>query len=247
MSRSDQLIPRNIDTSNDGGQAQSAFVARLKEALAGRSVAWLAKESGVNDGTLRNYMKGAQPTIIPAVQIALALGVSLDWLIAGVGPRPKEEAAKQQRADRAVGRELFDVTEADWVFLPHYSFESAFDSFAPIIRETYPVRRDWLNNALGTAKGLWMTEMPGADLPEVAGAGQTVICRNSADLTLGKAFVLGVDGHLIVRRLSMRDGHLAFTSDLPDARTIALSDDYIPVGQILARYGVSPVHANAIG
>lgn len=200
----------------------------------------------MTDASLRKYLNGAQPTIIPAVQIASALGVTLDWLTGGVGPKTIEEAANLKVSERAVGRDLFDAAEADWVFLPHYSFESAFDSFAPIIRETYPVRRDWLNNALGTAKGLWMTDMPGADLPEVAGAGQTVICRNSADLTLGKAFILGVDGHLIVRRLSILDGELAFTSDLPDAPTIALSDDYIPVGQILARYGVSPVHAKAI-
>lgn len=246
MSSSNRNIRSSLISSDESGQAHSPFVARLREALGERSVAWLAKESGVTDASVRKYLNGSQPTIIPAVQLSSALGVTLDWLLAGIEPKSIEEAQRRKAQERKIGRDLFDVAEADWVFIPHYTFESAFDSFAPLIRETYPVRKDWLNQALGTSKGLWMTDMPGDDLPEVAKAGETVICRNSVDLTVGKAFILGVDGHLVVRRLALHDGQIAFSSDRPDVSTISLSDDYVPVGQILARYGVSPVHAKIV-
>lgn len=125
--------------------------------------------------------------------------------------------------------------------MPHYDFEGGFESFAPVIRETYPVRRDWLNNQIGSTTGLWLTEMPSDDLPHIAHAGETVICRNSADLRPGRAFILGVDGQLIARQLRRRDDSVVFLNDAEDAAPIYQDDDYIPMGQILARYGLSKV------
>lgn len=241
MTQSRRSISRNIATSNDASQSTTPFVERLIEALNGRSVAWLAKESGVNDGTLRNYLRGTQPTIIPAVQIASALGTTLDWLLGGIGPKTKAEADRARLAERTVGRELFDAAEAEWVFIPFYSFESYFDSYAPNIRETYPVRKDWLNRSFGTSTGLWMTHMPSDDLPDVAAAGETIICRNVRDISAGGVFILGVDGSLFARRLSGIDGDYFFESDRPDAPRISVACDYVLVGSVLARYGVSPV------
>ncbi|WP_299174376.1 helix-turn-helix domain-containing protein [uncultured Brevundimonas sp.] len=241
MSRPDRLNKRDIVISNDRRQEVTPFLARLKEGLAGRSVAWLAKESGVNDGTIRNYLRGAQPTIIPALQIANALGVTLDWLIGGVGPRTTELAHKERRADK----ELFDASQADWVFVPRYTFDSTFDSFTPIVRDTYPIPRDWLNRTLGTSYGLWITEMPGDDLPDVAQPGEAIICKNSADLTPGRAFLVGQMGQLMARRLELVVGLPNFVSEQPEKPLISMSDDFVPVGQILGRYGVVPVRSRS--
>ncbi len=214
------------------------MTARLKEALGTRTPAWLAQASGIKDASVRKYLKGGQPTIIPAVRLANALGVRLSWLLAGEGPMHGPEEVVPARAP---GHHLFDASEADWVFLPHYRFESAMAVFSPIVLETFPVRRDWIRRTLGIERGLWVTEMPTDELPSVAQRGETVVCRNVIGLEEGRAYILGLDGNLIVRRFTPQ----GFRVDSPNSEVIdirsATQRGMLPIGVIIARFGLSPI------
>jgi hypothetical protein len=59
--------------------------ARLKEALGGRSNAWLAKQVGVVASTVHGYAHGKVPPADVALRICDVLGIDLRWYIDGQG------------------------------------------------------------------------------------------------------------------------------------------------------------------
>lgn len=63
-------------------QADKAdFGVRLKEVLGDRDMAWLSRETGIPTSTLSDYGKGKLPRVDKALQIAQALGLSVDSLL----------------------------------------------------------------------------------------------------------------------------------------------------------------------
>ncbi|ODT57006.1 MAG: hypothetical protein ABS77_13385 [Phenylobacterium sp. SCN 69-14] len=112
--------------------------------------------------------------------------------------------------------------------------------FTPVVTETFPVRKDWLKRALGVSTGLWITEMPVDEMPTVAERGEAIICRNTMFLELGGAYLLGLDGNLIVRRYTSEG---LGTDHGPGLLTTADAQlkGVVPIGQILARFGLSRV------
>jgi len=223
---------------DDGQQVAAQYAARLKAALEAKGVtpAWLAKKAGIPDRSVRNQLEGTEPKIVSAIALASALEVNLAWLLTGAGQMTAPEPPP-----RSSGSGLFDASEADWVFLPHYAFESAIASMSNTLTHTYPVPRHLLNNQLGTARNLWVTNMPTDELPSVATKGEPIICRNALILEPGKVYVLSLDGNLVVRRLTLR----GFSTDDEHAPALSLQEaqlrDSFPVGEVLARFGLSPV------
>ncbi len=62
--------------------------ARLKEAMAGYSIARFSREHGYQRRTLYKWLEdGAEPPIKFLRDVAEKFGVSLDWLIKGRGPK----------------------------------------------------------------------------------------------------------------------------------------------------------------
>lgn len=170
--------------------------------------------------------------------LASALGVRLSWLLAGEGAMLGPEEPERPKAPL---HQFFDAAEADWVFLPHYRFERAMDSYTPHITETFPVRRDWVRSAFGVERGLWLTEMPTNELPSIAAAGETIVCRNVIVPEYGRAYILGQDGNLTVRRYSEQ----GFWSELYGVKPIEPSEadlnGFSLVGVIVGKIGASPV------
>jgi len=71
------------------------FSERLRQLIDSKGVriAHLARESGVNDGTIRGYARGRrEPTAENASKLASALGVTTDYLLTGANvPAPQVE------------------------------------------------------------------------------------------------------------------------------------------------------------
>lgn len=238
MAQKDRAIVKNDAVDSSDSQAPAALTARLHKALNGRSPAWLAKASGVKDATVRKYLAGGQPTVIPAVKLANALGVRLAWLLTGEGSMTGAEVTQAKGAD------LFDASEADWVFLPYYRFASELTFFQAIPVETYPVRRDALRRSLGVESGLWVTAMPNG-LPGIAEEGDTIVCRNATFAEPGHAYLLGVDGNLVARRFGPAGFYVDDPSEPILGRQEAQLAGVFPVGEILARFGLSPIRPRA--
>lgn len=63
----------------------SAFVDRLRSAVADTPQAVVAKRSRISTSAFSKLFHGAEPGLFKAARIAKATGVSLDWLATGVG------------------------------------------------------------------------------------------------------------------------------------------------------------------
>lgn len=235
MAQKNRAIVKDDASGSSDSQEASAFTLRLRTALGDRSPAWLSRASGVKDASVRKYLAGGHPTVLPAIRLANALGVRLDWLLTGQGAMTDEPVAA------APGAHLFDAAAADWVFLPYYQFTSSLTFFTPTTVEVYPVRRDLLRRALGAEKGLWVTLMPAGGLAGIADEGDPIICRNAAFAEPGRAYLVGVDGNLMARRFGPHGFYVTNAAE----PTIQLEEiplrGVIPVGEILARFGLSPV------
>src|SRR3546814_18104095 len=56
---------------------------RIKEALAGREVSWLVRETGYGDSTIRDALRRGPVRSDVALAIAKELRVLVDWLLTG--------------------------------------------------------------------------------------------------------------------------------------------------------------------
>src|SRR3546814_3402726 len=56
---------------------------RIKEALAGREVSWLVRETGYGDSTIRDALRRGPVRSDVAMAIAKARSVSVDWRLTG--------------------------------------------------------------------------------------------------------------------------------------------------------------------
>ncbi|OSM04878.1 helix-turn-helix domain-containing protein [Magnetofaba australis] len=62
------------------------FAERLREAIGNESVRGFARECGLSEGVLRNYLRGSTyPTLDRLAAIAAAANVDLSWLATGIG------------------------------------------------------------------------------------------------------------------------------------------------------------------
>lgn len=77
------------------------FPDRLQEAMGDRSARSLADRAGIGSSTLHQYLKGkSEPTRKALVAIANELGVRLEWLATGEGPK---RGAYEQQINGSVG------------------------------------------------------------------------------------------------------------------------------------------------
>lgn len=71
-----------VDMRSDGGVKN--FPGRLRSAISGKSIRGFAKECGLSEGVLRNYLRGDTfPTLDRLEAISTAAGVSATWLATG--------------------------------------------------------------------------------------------------------------------------------------------------------------------
>lgn len=63
---------------------KAARAERIKDAMSGRPIAWLATQLGVALSTAHSYMKGTVPPADVAIKISNILDVDLSWYVNGV-------------------------------------------------------------------------------------------------------------------------------------------------------------------
>ena len=75
---------------------KDGFKDRLALIIGEKSVSSFGKECGLNEGSLRAYLKGSFPRLNNLVSIVNAANVNLEWLATGEGPIYKGEADKRE-------------------------------------------------------------------------------------------------------------------------------------------------------
>lgn len=138
---------------------------RIIAASGHRTLAWLARETGLAESTIGDAIKRGIAKTDMAVKIAHALGVSVDWLLTG------ETAAVSPAV-------VVSADEADFVRLPRFGLAQLSDQGKGARVETVPVRKDWLYRRILTTSNLWLTELPADNEPLGLQEGDVVICSD---------------------------------------------------------------------
>lgn len=154
-------IPKKWQDAND--KMRSPWGDRIIEALAGRSLAWLARAADLKSSTLGAIVSKTMPGADAAIRLAQALDVSVEWLIAGTSP--SNEARR--------------LDDTNWLMTPRFTLEqlAAGDRGVPL--ETILLHRDWLSPDARAIDGLYVTVMPGAMPDGSAVAGDMILCHDA--------------------------------------------------------------------
>ena len=103
------------------------FAERLQSLIGTGSVSAFARKVGLSEALIRKYLKGAEPGLGKANQIAMAANCSLEWLATGCGYLYRQAEVVDREALEAAGSLLqeqkpgLSLPEADaQVILPAY-------------------------------------------------------------------------------------------------------------------------------
>lgn len=230
------------DEAGGAGQASKAqaFGARVKERAAaiGKKPAEIAREAHITPQLVSEYSNGKK--IVGTTKLfALAdvLRCSPRWLATGEGP-----------VIPRIG--LADAADSDWVMIPRYELVAfSFDDGRPDPVEEVPIRRDWLYRFARQSKDLWMAEMPGDAMPEIAAAGEYILCRDpTPPLADGRVYAWLIDNRPLVRRVQVTPAGLILKASDPTIEPINISaeelenglDGIAPIALVLGALALKP-------
>ncbi len=194
---------------------------RIFARLNGKPLATFAREAGVNAGTLRDIVHKVSPGAEPAVKIAQALDVSVEWLITGRESRNRNP--------------LRSADDSEWVELPRYDLHAFTDEGKPEPIEVVPIRRDWLYSHVRRSKRLWLAELPTSQYTDLGIEGDLILCEDTAEWVAQGYYLWFLDGKPLVRH---------FTGDEPPPG-VTVTDEDGPglrvAARILGTFGLKPV------
>ncbi|WP_320822380.1 helix-turn-helix transcriptional regulator [Reinekea sp.] len=82
----------------------ATFAARLRILVAESTVSAFARKVGLSESLIRKYLKGSEPSLSRADQIARTVNVSLEWLATGCGYQYRQAEVVDQAALQAASR-----------------------------------------------------------------------------------------------------------------------------------------------
>jgi transcriptional regulator with XRE-family HTH domain len=213
------------------GQAEDAKVAfgrRLREKINDLGIpdAQVARRAGISTSALSSYTKGRSfPNSEQLFPLCDVLGVEARWLISGATPNPAN---------------LIAVEDADWEDIPFFDLRNVSDTGKGDPQSWTPFRKDWLNNALGTAFDLYLVRLL-SDYHDRNGdralhEGQLVFVREvtPAELSDGNVVIWRREGGLKIARYALQrrdrdEGDLILPEEVSD-------DKFVPVCRIYGKY-----------
>lgn len=83
--------------------AMEGFAGRLQSLIGEGSVSAFARKVGLSEALLRKYLKGAEPGLGKANQIAMGANCSLEWLATGCGYLYRQAEVVDREALAAAG------------------------------------------------------------------------------------------------------------------------------------------------
>lgn len=205
------------------------YVDRLREAMDGRSVADVARQSQLSHSTVRAYFEGLSlPSWENAVRIAATLGRSLDWFAHSEGETVYaaeiDDALAAIDYSSAVGRRLRDDAARqlrDFALIPLYDVRASAGHGAwnddERISKMLAFRRDWLLAEFGTSgTELVLVYVDGDSMEPTIKDGDVVMVDGAQREIRDGLYVWLDDGALRIKRLQrLAAGRLQVLSDNP--------------------------------
>ena len=201
-----------------------ALSSRLISVLSGTDLTKLMVKTGVKDRSIRNYLAGKIPELAPLAAIAGACGVSLNWLVSGIGPRdlhptiiPNDEVDDHDRQSQF----LSDTGKSRYVAIPRLNIAAsagggALAEHAQVV-EYLAFDADFVRTRLRRdPKHLVLIEARGDSMEPTIRDGDILTVDVSPDQSLQSStlYVIRIDEALLVKRLDRRiDGSIIVHSD----------------------------------
>ncbi|MBU6167043.1 MAG: hypothetical protein KGQ52_13085 [Alphaproteobacteria bacterium] len=180
------MTPKNTKILADASEkTPTPWGERILARLGGKPLTTFAKEAGLNPTSFRDMVYKVSPGAEPAVRIAQALDVSVEWLITGQERRPRGS--------------LRSADDAEWVDLPRYDLHAFTPEGKPEPAEVIPIRRDWLYSHVRRSKNLWLAELPTSKFPALGIAGDLILCEDTESWAAQGFYLWFLEGKPIVR------------------------------------------------
>lgn len=223
------------DDSSSKDKLES-FADRLNDVIGRRSARSIAQMCGLSDGVMRKYLFGeSTPNVERLVAIADALGVTVEWLATGRGPK--------SFSDQSYSYSDSITTESanDYSYINLYDAEVSMGTGAwnDDERVIYPLafRKDWLLQQGINPQYCAAIVARGDSMEETIKDGATLLV-NLNDNTIGRdgVYVIRFDGHLLAKRLQRSfDGSVIIKSDNPAYSQITVPKDQVTELHIVGR------------
>ena len=85
-------------TEQEKSDSSETFADRLQQLLQDTTVSAFARKVGLSESLIRKYLKGSEPSLMRADQIARKANVSLEWLATGCGYQYRQAEVVDQAA-----------------------------------------------------------------------------------------------------------------------------------------------------
>lgn len=216
-----------------------ALGARLKIAMDARGLkqAELARLAGVDEATISILIKRDSERSQYAAQLAMALNISLNWLLTGNGSMENVDPVDQ-------------LPEGKYVFVPRYAASGGLgmgrvNEQHVEISGTHAYRRDWIVRNGWRPEGLAVIDAEGPSMEPTINDGDVVLV-NTDQCTIVSGDIYAIEdadhGTRIKRLFKQLDGRIRVVSDNPDKRLYP--DDYLTpetgariIGRVVHRSG----------
>lgn len=193
---------------------ETTFAQRIEIALSGEKPGSFAKRTGIGDSTIRRYLAGTMPGVDKLLELATALGVTLDWLAAERGPMRPGDQQPQYMA--------YQETALPFGFVPVPKIEirpsagaGTLDLYDESEPDIFAFREEWLRRIGVSPKFARLMVAKGDSMRETINDGDLMLVDISIREFIDEAIYVLVYGGLVrLKRLQMlRSGVLLLKSD----------------------------------
>jgi phage repressor protein C with HTH and peptisase S24 domain len=207
------------------------FKDRLHEAMEDETSYSLAKKSGMAESLIRKYLTGESlPGLDKLVLLADFLGVRIEWLAAGRGPKKAGEYPVGDSVGNFLISEKDTFPRDGFVFLPLYEDDRTSMGGEAHGQGQVPnplaFQSTWLRSELRVApSNLVLFAVEGDNMEPVLQPGAIVLVDRSAASGDG-IFLMKIRGKAFIKRLQyMIDGTVHLLNDNPAYKKESLSSD----------------------
>ncbi|MBU2863771.1 helix-turn-helix domain-containing protein [Reinekea forsetii] len=111
----------NTDVEQTSQPSQS-FAERLQILIGDLSVSAFARKVKLSESLIRKYLRGSEPSLAKANQIAVSANVSLEWLATGCGYQYRQAEVVDRKALTMAQKIVFEVAsylepDEHWVLI----------------------------------------------------------------------------------------------------------------------------------
>lgn len=206
-----------------------SFASRLQQLVdekSGGNAAEFARFCGVQDSSVRQYLRGTKPSLDNLISIATATAISMDWLATGRGRKNSPESRDSS------GVEKVSVPRLD---LRASAGAGAFNHAAPDVGAIEIPQ--WVLDRLGLkSASARVLSASGISMLPTIGDGDLLLVDVSEEHRApvdGLIYVLSVDDALLVKRLRLSLSGWILSSD----NRALYGDEPIPPGRQITIHG----------